>query len=57
MASAEIFNMSEAVTGFTLTTTADLRMLFLSMPVAQRGLNGVVPPGTVPLSVTSYRGY
>ena len=49
--------LENAFTGFEVTTTADLRMLFLSMPFAQRGVNGVVPPGTLPISVTDYRGY
>lgn len=57
MANAELFKMSDAVTGFSLTTKLDLKMLFLSMPYAQEGIDGVVPPGTLPLSVTDYRGY
>ena len=57
MASAELFDLSNAVTGFSLTTTVDLRMLFLSMPFAQRGVNGVVPPGYLSLTATDYRGY
>ena len=57
MARAERVKLENAFTGFEVTTTADLRMLFLSMPFAQRGVNGVVPPGTLPISVTDYRGY
>lgn len=57
MAGANRFDLSKAVTDFSLTTTADLRMLFLSMPFAQKGVNGVVPPRTLPISVTDYRGY
>lgn len=57
MANAELFKMSDAVTGFSLTTKLDLKMLFLSMPYAQEGIDGVVPPGTLPLSVTDHRGY
>lgn len=57
MKEAELFQMDNAVTGFSLTTTVDLRMLFLSMPFAQRGANGVIPPGTLPISVTDRRGY
>lgn len=57
MSAAERFDMSSAITDFSLTTTVDLRMLFLSMPFAQAGVNGVVPPGTLSLSVTDYRGY
>lgn len=57
MSQAEQFDMSEAITDFSITTTVDLRMLFLSMPVAQAGVNGVVPPGTLTISATDYRGY
>ena len=57
MGKAERFDMGKAITDFSLTTTVDLRMLFLSMPLAQRGVNGTVPPGTLSLSVTDYRGF
>lgn len=57
MVGAERYNLGKLFTGFTLTTTVDLRMLFLSMPFAQKGINGVVPPKTIPLTVTDYRGY
>lgn len=57
MASAKRFDMSKAITDFSITTTVDLRMLFLSMPLAQQGVNGVVPPKSLPISVTDYRGY
>lgn len=57
MAAAERFDMSKAITDFSITTTVDLRMLFLSMPFAQEGVNGVIPPKTLPISVTDYRGY
>ncbi len=57
MSAADIFRMSEAVTDFSLTTTLDLRMIFLSMPFAQKGVNGKVPPGTLQIAVTDYRGY
>ena len=57
MAAAERFELRKAVTDFSVTTTVDLKMLFLSMPVAQKGVNGVVPPGTKELVVTDYRGY
>lgn len=57
MKSAKIFDMSKAMTGFSITSKADLRMLFLSMPFAQKGINGVVPPKALPVSVTDYRGY
>ena len=57
MANATRFDMSQAITDFSITTTVDLRMLFLSMPMAQKGINGVIPPKTLPISVTDYRGY
>lgn len=57
MAAAERVDLQKAVTDFSVTTTVDLKMLFLSMPVAQKGVNGVVPPGTKELVVTDYRGY
>lgn len=57
MASAKRFDMSKAITDFSITTTVDLRMLFLSMPLAQQGVNGVIPPKALPISVTDYRGY
>lgn len=57
MTAAPLFDLSKAVTGFSITTTAELKMLFLSMPVAQTGVNGVTPPGTLTISVTDYRGY
>lgn len=57
MASVKRFDLENAITDFSITTTADLRMLFLSMPFAQKGVSGVVPPKTLPISVTDYRGY
>lgn len=57
MTAVPLEDLSKAATGFSITTTLDLRMLFLSMPVARRGVNGTIPPGTVPVSVTDYRGY
>lgn len=57
MAAADRFDLSEAVTSFEVSTTVELRMLFLSMPFAQKGINGVVPPATLPITVTDYRGY
>lgn len=57
MASAERVDLSKAITDFSITTTVDLRMLFLSMPFAQKGIDGVIPPKTFPITVTDYRGY
>lgn len=57
MADAERFDLTKGVTGFSLTTTAKIKMLFLSMPMAQQGVNGVIPPKTLSVSATDYRGY
>lgn len=57
MNEAELFQMSHAITDFSITTHAELKMLFLSMPFAQQGVNGVIPPGSLGVSVTDYRGY
>ena len=51
------FKLSDMSTGFSITTTATIHMLFLSMPLAQRGIDGVIPPETMPITVTDYRGY
>lgn len=57
MSEANMFLMRDAATGISLTTSLDLRMLFLSMPFAQKGVNGTVPPGKLEIAVTDYRGY
>lgn len=57
MSNATLVDMSKLHTDFTITTTANFRMLFLSMPFAQKGVNGVVPPKTTPITVTDDRGY
>ncbi|MCL2162886.1 MAG: DUF5702 domain-containing protein [Oscillospiraceae bacterium] len=51
------FRMSNAATTVEVETTVEMRMLFLSMPFAQRGVNGVIPPATMPITVTDVRGY
>ena len=53
------FELEKQKTDFSLTTTANMRMLFLSMPFARnyfdgRGIAGLL---TVPVTVTDYRGY
>jgi hypothetical protein len=54
---ANYFKLEERYTTFTLTTTSEMRMMFLSMPFAQKGINGVVPPKTLQLKVSDQRGY
>gem|GEM_PF-585362 len=56
-AKSDRFKLSDMATGFSLTTSIDVRMLFLSLPFAQRGVRGVIPPAVRPITVTDYRGY
>ena len=57
MAEAQLFDMKNARTGFALTTTAEMNMLFLSMPFAQTGIDSFIPPKTKTVTATDYRGY
>ena len=51
------FMLRNMKTDFSITTTVNMRMLFLSMLFAQRGVDGVIPPETFPITATEYRGY
>ena len=53
------FRLLDMKTDFSLTTTVDMQMLFLSMFFAQNFSNsrGIGMPATIPVSVTDYRGY
>ncbi|MCL1975872.1 MAG: DUF5702 domain-containing protein [Firmicutes bacterium] len=51
------FRLANMHTDFALNTTVQLKMLFLSMPLAQKGASGIIPPKTLPISVNDYRGY
>ena len=57
LAKAGRFGLDMLKTDFRITTVLDMRMLFLSMPFAQKGINGIVPPKTMQFSVSDYRGY
>lgn len=54
---AALLDLSKANTTFEVKTSTQVRFMFLSMPFAQQGVNGVVPPTTFPVTVTDYRGY
>jgi hypothetical protein len=54
---AQRFYLRRAKTDFSITTTVDMRMIFLSMPLAQSGVRGVVPPRSIPLTAIDHRGY
>lgn len=54
---AALFDLSKGNTTFEIKTSTQVRFMFLSMPFAQKGLNGIVPPTTFPVTVTDYRGY
>jgi len=53
------FKLIDMKTDFSLTTTVDMRMLFLSMVFAQNfsDSRGIGMPSTIPFAVTDYRGY
>jgi len=53
------FKLVDMKTDFSLTTTVDMRMLFLSMLFAQDFSNtrGIGMPSTMPVVVTDHRGY
>lgn len=60
MRTATRFNMAHARTGFEISTTVDMRMLFLSMPFAQNRADdmGIArPPRTMRLTVSGVGGY
>ena len=59
LSGADAFNLAEMKTDFSLTTTVDMKMLFLSMIFAQNfsASSGVFMPSTMPVSVTDHRGY
>lgn len=59
LSAAGRFRMEDMKTDFSITTTVDMRMLFLSMAVAQNHSNswGIGLPKTMPVTVTDYRGY
>ena len=53
------FKLEDMKTDFSLTTTVDMRMLFLSMIFAQNfsDSRGIGMPSTMPVTVTDHRGY
>jgi len=53
----EPFRLSETCTTFTVTTETEVRFMFLSMPFAQQGIGGIIPPKTFAVTATDYRGY
>jgi uncharacterized coiled-coil DUF342 family protein len=57
MSGLALVDMRKARTDFTVTTTVDVSMLFLSMPFAQKGIKKLIPPKTMEVTATAYRGY
>jgi hypothetical protein len=53
----DMYDLSKARTAFGVKTDYELNLMFLSMPFARAGVNGVTPPGTLDMSQTDYRGY
>ncbi len=52
-----LYKLSAAGTAYEISTTVEMRFLFLSMGVFQKGLDGVVPPATIDVTAVDYRGY
>jgi len=59
LAADDRFRLVDMKTDFSITTTVDMRMLFLSMLFAQNFAagRGISAPTTMPVIVTDYRGY
>lgn len=57
MASFSLENLGKYQTGFSIKSSAEMDMIFLSMPLAQKGVNGVKPNSTYTIQETVYRGY
>jgi hypothetical protein len=59
MGEAGRFKLAEMKTDFSITTTAEMRMLFLSMPFAFTFADGrgIAVPTALPVSMTDHRGY
>lgn len=59
LAAGNRFRLSSMQTCFSITTTANVRMLFLSMPFAQNysDSRSIGIPGAVPIRATDHRGY
>jgi len=59
LAASNRFRLEDMKTDFSITTTVDLRMLFLSMAFARRfsDSRGIGAPPAMPVTVTAYRGY
>jgi len=59
LAAGNRFRLADMKTDFSITTTADVRMLFLSMVFAQNfsDSRGIGMPSTMPVTATDYRGY
>ena len=53
----DLMKLSQFGTCISISSTLELRFIFLSMGYAQKGINGVVPPRTMTLKSTEYRGY
>lgn len=53
----DLMQMSRLGTCISISSTLELRFIFLSMGYAQKGINGVVPPRTMTLKTTECRGY
>lgn len=57
MSQKTLFQMGDSDTAYEVTTTVEMRFIFFSMAVFQKGIDGVSPPTTINIKVTDRRGY
>ena len=59
LANSNRFRLSDMQTSFSITTSVDMTMLFLSRPFARNfsDARGIGMPRTIPIRETDYRGY
>jgi len=50
-------DLRKAHTAFNFETTANIKLVFLSMPFARKGVNGITPPTELEIIVRDKRGY
>lgn len=53
----DLMSLDRFGTSIQISSTLELRYLFLSMGYAQKGIDGVVPPKSITIKSVEYRGY
>jgi len=57
LAREDRFRLSDLATTFTVTTNATMDGIILSQPFARRAFNGIVPPESFQINISTLRGY